>query len=112
MRAAALTPTAGFAAAGLTGVGQIGHPGLVWLGFWDGEREREAAIALAGSAQCAEAAESKRGGEGRRDRKREGVGEVPLTTAKLRSGDVVEEAERNGGTAASSELDEGGGFGS
>ena len=66
MRAAALTPTAGFAAAGLTGVGQIGHPGLVWLGFWDGEREREAANALAGSARCAEAAESKRGGEGRR----------------------------------------------
>ena len=46
MRAAALTPTAGFAAAGLTGVGQIGHPGLVWLGFWDGAREREAANAL------------------------------------------------------------------
>ena len=66
MRAAALTPTAGFAAAGLTGVGQIGHPGLVWLGFWDGEREREAANALAGSARCAEAAESNaaaRGGE-------------------------------------------------
>ena len=48
----------------------------------------------------------------RRDRKREGVGEVPLTTAKLRSNDVVEETERNGGTTASSELDEGGGFGS
>ena len=48
----------------------------------------------------------------RQDRKREGVGEVPLTTAKLRSGDVVEEAERNGGTVASSDLDEGGGFGS
>ena len=48
----------------------------------------------------------------RRDRKRDGVGEVPLTTAKLRSGDVVEEAEWNGGTVASSELDEGGGFGS
>ena len=43
---------------------------------------------------------------------REEVGEVPLTTAKLRSGDVVEEAERNGGAAVSSELDEGGGYGS
>jgi len=48
----------------------------------------------------------------KRDRKREGIGEVPLTTAKLRSADVVEEAERNGGTVASSDLDEGGGFGS
>jgi len=37
----------------------------------------------------------------KRDRKGEGVGEVPLTTAKLWSGDVVEEAERNSGTAAS-----------
>ena len=43
---------------------------------------------------------------------REEVGEVTLTTVKLRCSDVVEEAERNGGTAASSELDEGGGFGS
>ena len=42
----------------------------------------------------------------RRDRKREGVGEVPLTTAKLRSGDVIEEAERNGGaTAVGTELE-------
>ena len=65
VRTAALTPAAWFAAAGLTGVGQIGHPGLVWLGFWDGEREREAVNALAGSARCAEVAESKRGSEGR-----------------------------------------------
>ena len=50
--------------------------------------------------------------ETERERGREEVGEVPLTTAKLQSSDVVEEAEWNGGTAASSELDKGSGFGS
>ena len=50
--------------------------------------------------------------EREREGGREKVGEVPLTTAELRSSDVVEKAKRNGGTAARSELDEGVGFGS
>ena len=46
-----------------------------------------------------------------RKREREGVGEFPLTTTKLRSGDVVEERQWNGGATAAGSSSKSGGVG-